>query len=133
MDFKHWIYDYLITHGFSDTSSKYLNMMSLLLMLLLFVFLIDLIIRKIIVSFFTGFANRSKSNFDDILVKNKVPRNIAHIIPLLLSLEFIPHVLIDFQYAENILEKILKVFSIILALWIVRSILNALKGYFKTI
>ena len=95
--------------------------------------MIDLIIRKIIVSFFTGFANRSKSNFDDILVKNKVPRNIAHIIPLLLALEFIPHVLIDFQYAENILEKILKVFSIILALWIVRSILNALKGYFKTI
>ena len=129
MNFKHWIFDYLITHGFTDTSARYLNMMSLLLILLFFVFLTDFIIRKIIVSFFTSFANRSKSNFDDILVKNKVPRNIAHIIPLLLALEFVPHVLVDFQYAENIIEKTLKVFSIILALWIVRSILNALKGF----
>jgi miniconductance mechanosensitive channel len=39
----------------------------------------------------------------------------------------------DFQYLENIIEKSLQVFGIILTLWIVRSVLNSLKDYFKTL
>jgi len=95
--------------------------------------LVDFIIRKILVRLFTQFAVRSKSNFDDILVANKVPRNIAHIIPLIVALEFIPNVFNDFSYFENIVEKGLLVFAIILTLWIVRSFLNTLKDYFKTL
>jgi len=44
-----------------------------------------------------------------------------------------PIVLTDFNYYENIAEKGLKTFSILLTLWIVRSVLNALKDYFKTL
>ena len=74
-----------------------------------------------------------KTNFDDLLVTNKVPRNIAHVIPLLFMIELMPIVLTDFNYYENIAEKGLKTFSILLTLWIVRSVLNALKDYFKTL
>ncbi len=133
MDFHHVLYDYLISVGMTDTSSKYLNMLALLIALLIICFLIDFLIRKILVSTFNRFASRSKSNFDDILVKNKVPRNIAHIIPLLIAIEFIPTVFFDFQYIENIIEKGLKVFGIILTLWIVSSFLNTVKDYFKTL
>jgi len=133
MNFKHLLFDYLISTGFSENTARYLNMIALLIALLIVVFIIDFVIRKILVSLFTSFASRSKSDFDDILVKNKVPRNIAHIVPFLVALEFTPTVLIDFQYAENIIEKGLQVFAIILTLWIVRSVLNALKDYFKTI
>jgi miniconductance mechanosensitive channel len=48
-------------------------------------------------------------------------------------LEFIPKVFIDFAYFENIVEKGLKVFAIVLTLWIARSVLNALRDYFKTL
>lgn len=105
----------------------------MLIALFILVFIIDFLIRKILVTLFTSFSARSKSNFDDILVKNKVPRNIAHIIPLLVALEFVPSVFVHFQYAENIIEKGLQVYAIILTLWIVRSFLNALKDFFKTI
>ena len=129
---KHWVYDYLISAGLSLNSAKYLNMLALLLALLMVVFVVDYITRKLLVRAFTKFASVSKSNFDDLLVNNKVPRNIAHIIPLIIALEFIRDVFIDFPAFENIVEKGLQVFGIILTLWIVRSILNTLKDYLKT-
>jgi miniconductance mechanosensitive channel len=41
--------------------------------------------------------------------------------------------LVDFPYVENLIEKGLQVFGIILTLWIVRSILGTFKDYFKTL
>ncbi|MFH6769308.1 mechanosensitive ion channel domain-containing protein [Gaetbulibacter aquiaggeris] len=130
---KHLLYDYLISANFSETSAKYLNMMALAISLFVIVLIIDFITRKILVQIFTKFASKSKTNFDDLLVTNKVPRNIAHVIPLLFMIELMPIVLTDFNYYENIAEKGLKTFSILLTLWIVRSVLNALKDYFKTL
>lgn len=130
---KHLFYEYLITAGISETLAKYLNMVALLIALLIIIFIIDFIVRKILLTVFTNFASKTKSNFDDILVSNKVPRNIAHIIPLLIALKFIPIVFSDFDYTEKIVEKGLQVFAIILILWIVRSFLNTLKDYFKTL
>lgn len=130
---KHLLYDYLITTGISENSAKYLNMLALLLALLLIIFVLDFVIRKLLVGLFSQFASRSKTNFDDYLVANKVPRNIAHIIPFLIALKFAPIVFTDFPDSDVVIEIILQVFAIILTLWIVRSLLNTLKDYFKTL
>ncbi len=132
-NYKHLLYDYLLSVGSSETTAKYLNMLALLIVLLLIVFIVDFIIRRLIRGTFTQFASKTKTNFDDILITNKVPRNIAHIIPLLIALEFVPIVFFDFDYFENIVEKGLQVFAIVLTLWIVRSLLNTLKDYLKTL
>ena len=129
----HWLFDYLISVGTSTVTAKYLNMLALLLALLIVVFIIDFLVRRLLLTAFSRFAERSKSNFDDLMVANKVSRNIAHIIPLLIAIEFVPYVLIDFPYVENIIIKALEVFAIVLALWIVRSLLNTFKDYLKTL
>ncbi|PQJ32874.1 mechanosensitive ion channel protein MscS [Nonlabens arenilitoris] len=133
MTMKHFIYDYLVETGMSAVYAKYLNMIILLIALLVIAFLVDYIIKKIFIKLFTQFTVKTKTNFDNFLVSNRVPQNIAHIIPLIFGLEFIPIVFQDFPYFENMVEKGFKVFAIILTLWIVRSLLNALKDYFKTL
>lgn len=130
---KHLLYDYLISIGTSETLAKYLNFIALLIALVLVVFIIDYISRRILLNTFAQYAKRTKSNFDDILVANKVSRNIAHIIPLLITLEALPIVLTDFMDAEGYIEKGLKVFGIIITLWIARSVLNSIKDYLKTL
>lgn len=132
-NFKHLVYNYLIELGSTETLAKYLNMFALLLALIIVVFVVDFIIRKLLIQAFSQVAKRSKTHFDDLLVANKAPRNIAHIASLLLALEFIPVVLTDFQYYEKIAEKGLKVFGIVLVLWIARSILNTIKDFLKTL
>ncbi len=132
-EIAHVLYDYFISIGFSETAAKYFNMLGLLLAMLLIISILDFIIRKILIQAFTAFAKKTTTTFDDYLVINKVPRNVAHIVPLFIALEFMPTVLIDYKYADSIAEKGLHVFSIILTLWIVRSLLNTLKSYFKTL
>lgn len=133
MNIEFHLYEYLIESGISTASASYLNMLILLLLLFVVSFVIDFAVRKILVDFFTRFSVKSKTNFDDLLVKNKVPRNIAHVFPLLAALELIPFVFTHFQYFENIAQKGLKSFAVLLILWIVRSFLNTLKDYFKTV
>jgi miniconductance mechanosensitive channel len=133
MNIEHLLYDYLITTGLSETAAAYINMFALLTTVLIIAFLIDFIIRKIIVQLFTQFSEKTKTNFDNLLVQNKAPRNIAHIIPLIFTLEFTSLIFVDFAYIENIVQKGLQVFTIILILWIVRSLLRTIKDYFKTL
>ena len=130
---KHWVFDTLIAYGISEQVATYLNMLLLLVGLLIIIFIIDVIIRKLLIGAFTQFAKRSKTNFDDLLISNNVPRNVAHIIPLLIALEFVPNVFADFYDFEIIIEKALKVLAIVLTLRIVRSLLNTLKDYLKTL
>lgn len=131
--FKHLLYDYFISLGMSSFTASYLNMLALLIGLFIVIFIIDFIVRRILLTMFSKLAEKSKSNFDDIMVENKVFRNVAHIIPLLVAVEYVPMVFADFPYWENIIEKTLLVFGIILTLWVVRSFLNTLKDYFKTL
>jgi len=133
MNIEDLLCDYLVTTGLSQSSAKFLNMFALLIVLLIIVFLIDYIIRKIIVEVFTRFSVRSKTNFDDLLVKNKAPRNIAHIIPLVVALELTHVVFGVFPFFEEIVNRGLLAFGIILILWVVRSLLYTLKDYFKTL
>jgi miniconductance mechanosensitive channel len=131
--YAHFAYDYFISIGLTESSAIYLNMFFLLVSALIIILIIDYSARKILIKAFNVLAFRSKTNFDNYLVKNKVPRNIAHIIPVLIAIEWIPIILVDFPYLENIIEKAIQIFAVVVTLWIVRSLLNTLKDYFKTL
>ena len=128
-----FFYNKFLDLGVSEIGSKYLNMLVLLVILIIIVAIIDTVVRKILRSISYRIANKTKSNFDDLLISNKVPRNFAHIPALVILFESLPIVFSDFEYAQNAIEKGLKVAAIILGLWIVRSLLNTLKSYFKTL
>jgi miniconductance mechanosensitive channel len=129
----HLLFDILISEGIDVTMATYINMFVVLILVLILVFIIDFIARKLLIATFSRLATKSKTSFDDMLISNKAPRNIAHIIPLLLAIEFTPFVFSDFPYANGIIQKALLVFGVTLTLWIARSVLNTLKDYFKTL
>ncbi len=127
------IYDYLVTSGFSAEWAAYINMAILLVGLLIILFLIDLILKKLLIGLFTRLSVNSKTHFDDFLVKNRAPRNIAHVIPLIVLYKAIPLVFIDFPVIESFLLKAIEVLGILLFLWIIRSVLHTIKDFLKTL
>lgn len=129
---SHFFYNYFIKLGLSDISSKYLNMTVLLILLIIFLWIVDLLIRKFLLNFFIKLSERTKTNLDDFMVQNKVHRNIAHIIPLLLALKFISVVFSDFDAAENIIERGLEILSVLLTIWVIRSFVHSLRDYFNS-
>ncbi|WP_178988467.1 mechanosensitive ion channel family protein [Winogradskyella schleiferi] len=108
-------------------------MLVLLIAVIVVAFAIDYVTKRLLWRFSSGVAKRTKTDFDNILIDNKLPRNVAHIVPLIILIEFVPQIFSDFQYAETIIAKTLKVIGIILTLSIIRSILKSIKDYLKTI
>ena len=130
---SHFFYNKFILSGMSVSLAEYLNMAILLVGLLLLLFIIDFLTRKIITTTFNRLAEKTNTNFDDLLVKNKAPRNIAHVIPVMIADMLFDNVFIHFDDAEIFAGKALDVFGVLLTLWIVRSLLNTFKDYFKTL
>ena len=127
------LYNYLQKVGLSTDAARQLNAILLVIVLIILVIIIDFVTRKFLLQIFDRFAGKSKTNFDDFLVTNKVPRSLSHIIPLIIALKVIPIIFIHYPYLENLIEKGLGLFGIVLTLWIVRSLLHTFKDYFKTL
>ena len=101
--------------------------------LILIIILVDYVIRKTLLATFSKIAARSKTNFDDIMVVNKVPRNVAHLIPFIIAYKFIPSLFFDNIPLQDFSKKSILVIGIILTIIGVRSVLNSIKSYFKTL
>lgn len=132
-DHSHYFCNYFFDLGFSEQWATFLNMFTLFLILCVIIFVTDLIARKVLVQAFNQFALRSKTEFDDFLVSHKAPRNIAHLVPLFFTIKLFPIVFIDYPQFESFIIVILKVYGILLTIWILRSVLRSLESYFKTL
>lgn len=133
MNIQHLVYDYLVAQGMLESVAVYLNAVALMLVLLTVAVIINIVVKKIIIEFFIRFTTRTKTIFDDLLVINKVPNNIAPIVPLMVVIALLPVVFADFLYIEQLVERGLQIFAIILTLRIARSVLQAMRDYFKTL
>jgi miniconductance mechanosensitive channel len=93
----------------------------------------DRLARSIILNFSNRFAKRTKTNFDDLLVKHRVPTRVARLVPLVLIIKLFPIVFSDFPQFEHFIIIGIKCCGILLMVWIVRSVLKTLASYFKTL
>lgn len=126
------LYEYLLKTGMSENSATYLTMGILLIVIFVLAIILDYVIWKVLRSISVSLARKSRTNFDNYLVAHKVPRNIAHILPLLFLFKFIPIALSKFSYAETIAEKILQVVFVLLTITIMKKILRSTNDYLKT-
>ena len=117
---------------FGADFTLYVNLFINLLVLIVFAYAIDYVAKKVLIIGLAVVATYTKSTFDDFLVANKTAKYIAHLVPLYYISKKIPIVLDDFVYWENLFGKSVKIFIIVLSLFIVRSVFNSLKDYLKT-
>lgn len=128
-----FFFDHFVDLGLSEVISKYLNAFVLGIIALLVVVFADILFRKILRKIAHVISERSKTRFDDLLIKNRAPRRVAHIIPLYILLSAVPLVLVDFPKTQKIFSTLLVLVGVFLALRIIRALLHTLRDYFKTI
>lgn len=130
---RHYFYDHFMSLGLSEISAKYLNMLCMLIILVIILFITDRIARRLIINFSNRISEKTKTNFDDLLVSNRAPRRVAHLVPLVLTIKLFPIVFHDFPHFESYIIMLIKVYGILLTIWIIRSILKTFESYFKTL
>ncbi|WP_298317119.1 mechanosensitive ion channel domain-containing protein [uncultured Aquimarina sp.] len=128
-----YFYKVLVSNGFTETMAEYLNVVIGVCVLLIILFILDKIIKKVILNLFKRYASKSKNTFDDHLVINKTFDYLSHIIPLSISIWIIPKLFIDFPIAESYLEILFDILVIALTIWIVRSILGTFRDFLKSL
>jgi miniconductance mechanosensitive channel len=114
-------------------TASYFNALILFIGIILVAVLLDYIIWKVLRVTSVRFARRSSTNFDNFLVVNKVPRYVAHIIPLLLLYELLPLAFLDFEHTEGLVLKAIEILAVILVLSFIRGLLLSIKDYLKTL
>jgi len=128
-----YFYQLLVDSGVSKNVAEYLNVLIGIFALLVVLFVLDRIIRKVILNLFKRYASKSRNTFDDYLVKNKTFDYLSHIVPLSISIWIIPKLFIAFPIAESYLEILFDIFVIALVIWIVRSILRTFRDFLKSL
>jgi miniconductance mechanosensitive channel len=66
-----------------------------------------------------------------LLVSNQTAKYIAHLIPFLFIYKSVPVILEAYVYWETVFGKLVGIYIILLSLWIVRSVLKAIRDYLK--
>lgn len=117
--------------GVNRILASYIGVLVNLLFLCITSYYIFVVFRYILVRFIVIVARRTKTSFDDLLVSNKTAKYIAHLIPLLYVYEAVPLILRNFIYWEGVFGKLIKIYIVILVLWIIRTVFNALRDYLK--
>ena len=119
------IITFLTSKGLSALVSKGLATFIIAASISLAVIVINFITRKIILSFFKRIAKSTASSFDDLLIKNKVPRLLSYTPSLFFLFWIIPSYF-------NAIYLLIEAFTVILFILTVRAILNTVKDYFKS-
>ena len=131
MKVYNWSYELLKNFDVNDTLSLYISLLVNIAILITIALVLDYIFKKILIIALAIIATRTKSTFDDFLVANKTAKYIAHLIPLYYVYKTVPIILKDFVYWEEFFSKGIKIYIIVLSLWIIRSVFNSLKDYLK--
>ncbi|MGB1349477.1 MAG: mechanosensitive ion channel family protein [Flavobacteriaceae bacterium] len=125
--------DILLNAGIKDSIADWSSILVLVAISLSIIFLIDFVIRKIIRSIFSKIADKTKTDFDDIMINHKVPRNIAHIVPVVLIYNIIPNIFYEHLDLKLFLEKLILVSVVVSIVWAIRSVFKSIKIFFKSI
>ncbi|MDR6967469.1 miniconductance mechanosensitive channel [Flavobacterium arsenatis] len=126
-----WMYRLLKGWDFNDTLASYFSLCIDIVVLCLLAYAIYLVFRFTLVTAMILIAKKTNTKFDDLLVSNKTAKYIAHLIPLLFIYKAVPIILKNFIYWEGVFGKLIGIYIVLLVLWIIRTIFNALRDYLK--
>ncbi len=127
--YSFWFQQLFEEKGLSPTTASFLNIIITLLISGIVIFAIDFLLRKIIVTLFTLFSNKTKSTFDDFLVKSNFPKYLAHFVPVFIVWMITPVLFKEYPTLSTFLMKLIDVYIVILFIFLFRSILRSTKNY----
>lgn len=126
-------HDFLISLKLSSFYSEILNLLFLTFIVFLIVGILNFFSKKIISRFFKSLSQNTKTNFDDYLVENKTPVYVSKLVPVFFIYWIIPFWFFDFEIIIDYAFLVLEIYTVLLAVWVIRSFLRATKSFLKTV
>ncbi len=139
-DLKNWF----IEHHFSDTMAGYAGWLVLALSFIIIAYIINFIVKKILLHVITFFIKRTKTTWDDALLRNKVFTRLSHMAPALILYFAAPL----FPTVQDWIQRLAITYMLLVGLLVINAFINAavdiysrfdiarhkpIKGYFQVV
>ncbi|MFV8225887.1 mechanosensitive ion channel family protein [Christiangramia aquimixticola] len=121
-----------VDYGMNPAVAQYLNLFINLMVLTFIIIGANYLIQHFVIEGFRLFTNKTKTTFDDFLIQSNFPRYVGRFLPLLITYKIFPLIFDDFPEALEVFYYAIKIYVIILLVWIFRSILRTTRNYLKT-
>jgi len=129
LTYNQWFQEYFLSIGMNNEIAIILNVLLIGIMFFGLIYFLDLLIKKITIKLFKIISPKTKTSFDDFLVKSNFPKYISHAFPLYLTWHFVPILFKEYPTTQTFVLKIIDLYIIILSVLVVRSILRTSKNY----
>ncbi|WP_224482783.1 mechanosensitive ion channel family protein [Robertkochia aurantiaca] len=126
------LYRLLIDHGYAEATARPLNLIFNVIIVVTVVWLLDRLLRKLIIKAFQIFSNKTKTTYDDFLAQSKFPKYTAHIVPLILFEQLIPYIFTGYPGYAKFTLLVTDIYLIFVLVWIFRSFVRSSREYAKT-
>ena len=127
-----WLQNFFVDQGMNPDLAIVLNAVIVCILLGAVLTVFDIVLRKFIVQVFKALSDKTKSTFDDYLIKSNFPRYIAHFAPLLLFWYFAPFIFSEYPIFLKIVLGTINLYLVILGILVFRSILRTTKSYLES-
>lgn len=128
-----WTFDQFNSLGLTNYYTHIITAIVLLIGVSLFLYIVDYVIRNILLKVVKSFILNSKNNIDDILVHNKVFDYFTHIIPLIIAKILFPIIFVGFPNLTNFIDKATDVILVFAITLFVRSLFTSTRDFAKTL
>lgn len=122
------IRNFLLKYDMNPTVIEYLSILIMILFITLICVIANFITRKIVIKIITQIVQKTKFQWDDVLLERKVFHRLSHIVPAVIIYYFAP----TFPAFQQGIEKLAIAYLIIMGLVIFNSVLNVGNDIYQT-
>ena len=120
-----WYAELLSGTGLSDGMKIFVENATIIFVTILLALLADYIVKRIIVSSITILVKRSKNDWDDVFVKQKVFNRLAHLAPAIIVYYSLQHIF-EADALITFLGNFTQAIMVLLVLLVIDALINAL-------
>jgi miniconductance mechanosensitive channel len=117
--------------GMSRNFASYISLIFNIAIMVALAYAIYYVAKFVLVTLTAIFAQKTKTKFDDYLIHNKTTKYTAYLIPFFFIYKAVPIILDRYEYWESLFGKLVGIYIVLISLWIIRTIFNALRDYLK--
>lgn len=127
-----WTFQWIKNLGLDNQTNHFINSIILLLLVVLFLIIVDYFSKKTLLLLTIKAIRRSTNRFDDLLIRNKTLKLVAHFVPILVAQYIIPVIFMGFPNWKENINKLLAIATTVVSLLIVHSLLKSIRDILRT-
>lgn len=127
-----WLFEKLMDLGLSEKVAHSVNSVLLIIVLGILLYVVDYLFSKVLLLFILKTVRKTKTKFDDFLIRNKVVKYFMHIITVVIAKYFLPLIFMGFPKWIGAMVKITDIVLIVTIGLFINGIIKSVRDWFKT-